>query len=184
MSFWEERVVDHRIVEDIRVAKSKIEAIDTATDTHDSVALEAKARLLAVIDHLQKRLSMVDPYFVPMQVLEDIAKSLNNAVQCIDDYNATPEVAYLTHANLAADNILGQLSLLWFPRSAEEVEGLRLAAVSLQRSLDEHSRVLRAQLNEISADSSRLSAELSELRKQVSQQRSLMDAANTHKRDV
>ncbi len=179
MSFWDERVVEHQVVDDIRVTKSKIEEIDTATDTKDPIVLDAKARLLAVIDHLQKRLAMVDPYFVPLQVLDDISRSLNIAVQCLDKYKTKPEVGHLTLANVAADNILGQLSLLWFPRSAEEVEDLRLAAVSLRRTLDEHSRVLRAQLNEISADSSRLSAELSELKKQVSQQRSLMDAADS-----
>lgn len=172
MSFWDERVTQHHIFVDIRLAKSKIEEIEFASDGDDSVLLDAKARLLAVIDRLRKSLSAVDPYLVPMQALEDISTNLSLLGRCLDDYSATSRVGHLALANTAADNILGQLSLLWSPRSAEEVEELRLAAASLRRSLDDQSRVLRTRLNEISAESSRLAAELSELRQELSQRRS------------
>ena len=172
MSVWDERVTEHRIVEDIRVAKARIEGIVVLPDGEDLMVLDAKARLLAVIDRLQKRLSMVDPYFVPLHVLEEISESLTIIVRCLDDYVARPAPGHLTLANVAADNILGQLSLLWFPRSAEEIEEIRLATVNLRRSLDEHSRALRNQLREISTESSRLAADLDELRRQISHEKS------------
>jgi len=60
----------------------------------------------------------------------------------------------VTQHHLLADistslTLLGQLSLLWSPRPAEEVEELHLSAASLRRSLDDQSRVLSTRLNEI-----------------------------------
>ena len=176
MSFWDDRVIEHHLVEDIRSAKIKIEEIDIEACDKDPAVLESKARLLAIVDRLQKRLAVVDPYFVPLQVLEDISQSLNAAVQCLDQFHATPEVAHLTLANVAADKILSQLSLLWFPRSAEDIEDLRLATANLRRTLEEHSRTLRTQLGEISAESSRLAADISDLRQEIAKQRSGVDS--------
>lgn len=184
MSVWDERVIEHRIAEDIRQAKSKIEEIDGAATDDAPGAFEAKARLLAIVDRLQKRLSVVDPYFVPLQVLEEISTNLKAVVQHLETYRATPAVGHLTQANAAADHILSQLSLLWFPRSAEEVEDLRLAAISLRKTLEEHSRNLRTQLKEISAESSRLASELTQLKQEVSEQRSRMEAAQTERPDT
>lgn len=177
MNQWEKAFAEHRVHAILADAASVAEAIEISSP--EPQLIENYRRVLLILKHVKRVLSLADPNLVVSPILDQIAAPLQNVKSALDNYKANPAPTYLTQANTHGDQILQKLTaipLLSLPRSAG---ALKETMESFSRTSGELLLSLKASADEMQSKLSEITQELAHHRQAIEKHDSTIDAQKT-----
>jgi len=101
-------------------------------------------------------------------MLDQINKQLNNLYSSLNNYSNNPgNFAQLNNANSNTDNIVHRLNLLNTFTDDKDVENLTDSIISFRRSVGQHVRNLKSEIDEIEGKVPTVNKKLQELEEEI-----------------
>lgn len=147
MSKWDDDFENHAVFTSLENVRQRLEALGEGLD--DAEGTEAHARLARVVDYLDRSLKDADPELVPPGLLDQIVGELTPLATALEQYEATPEQAYLDQASSYADALIGQARQLSPRASSDGSQDLQSAVTTFRRSAGQHLRNIEEAVEEI-----------------------------------
>src|SRR5437773_9680597 len=125
MSLWDDQFEGHPVSAAVERARQQLEAI--TDQLADAGQVEAHARLVHVVDHVETALKATDPELVSFSVLDQIAQTIDQITTYAGQFAAGPNPGLLANANGQADALLTQIVPLAARVAPEDVQDLQRA---------------------------------------------------------
>lgn len=168
MSRWVEKFENHQIHESIKQVKDQIEGCKEIEELDSNDRLDDIFRIERVIKILTNQLDLIDPEIVNPNMLDQINKQLNNLYSSLNSYSNNPgNFAQLNNANSHTDNIVHRLNLLNTFTDDKDVENLTDSIISFRRSVGQHVRNLKSEIDEIEGKVPNVNKKLQELEEEI-----------------
>lgn len=166
-----------------RELESRLSEIEECLEALDLTSLPEDCRhdperLKAVVDTVRRRLDRVDPFLIPMPVLDDLETHLKTMLDALDDLERNAKEGLKT-ANLQADHLLETTARMIVPVEIDELDGLKERVVSFRRSLAQHLRFYRESVEEALEDVKELSVRMDSFEQRFGQDRGVSESSGS-----
>lgn len=163
MSQWDQRFEGHQALVLLREFAELVGRIQPESPE----VMEAWARLQKVGSFVLSAASQVDAELVTPLMLDGIMSPMTNAVAEIRAYLGDSAATRLETANTYADQILDEIGRWPYPRTAEDLDGLRERATSFRASVGQLLRHIGAEAEAVKGQVEGLTTTLDEIRSEA-----------------
>lgn len=149
MSRWDDQFETHGVFSTLATVRERLDKI--GEDVSVAEETESHARLTRVVDYVERSLKDADPELVGAGLLDQISGQLDAMANALQQYEATPQQAYLDQANSYADALLGPAQQLSPRASSVGTHDLQSAVSTFRRSAGQHLRHIEQEVSELQA---------------------------------
>lgn len=148
MGQWIDRVASHPVWDELRQLGPVLDKAAALPDL-TAEAVDGLERLRYVLAFTGRRLAAADKTLVDPRILSSISTPLSSIRQLIESYAALPNVAHITSANVAADDIVTVLTNVLFADAPESLAWIGESTSQYRDAVEGHLRSIKEQHGQI-----------------------------------
>lgn len=149
MPNWIDIIDSHQLFDEIRSARTALDALRRKLQNLGAEEIEQLERIEFVVQEVERRTNQADPNLVPMAPLNKMQQVLAQINSNLASVQSTGELGALKTAYNQIENILIHLATIPVAISAEDLDAIRESAISLRRSAGQHMRNLEEKNSQV-----------------------------------
>lgn len=172
---WVDQFEQHDVHQSLTSLQTTLTSIEEVDEEPSPEVTEETERLKQVIIRIEKTLDTLDPFLIPISILNNLNASIQQSLAQLNQYESNANISHLQGANNQIDGALVHLSQLVPIQDEASLESLTEGISSFRRSIGQYNRHVNDESKSIKSDIGAATQSLEQLTENIASQQSRLD---------